>query len=100
MSGSEILKYLRSIELPRERRRSVLASFKHDYAQSWVCNSATLEHPELAELLCSYIRRKFPKFVFTSIMVNEGRSALHVDPSNCDLSTIVSFGEHTGGELW
>lgn len=65
-----------------------------------MCNSATLEHPELAELLCSYIRRKFPKFVFTSIMVNEGRSALHVDPSNCDLSTIVSFGEHTGGELW
>jgi hypothetical protein len=111
MSAAEILRYLRSIQLPRETRRSVRASVKHDkrgfvlgyvisYDQGWVCSSATLQHPELAKMLCRYIRRRFPKLVFTSIMVNEGRSALHVDKSNCDLSAIVSFGEHTGGELW
>ena len=111
MSGKQILEYLRSIELPKETRRSVRASVKHDkrgfvlgyvisYRTGWVSSSATLGHPELAEMLCSYIRKKFPALVFTSIMVNEGRSALHVDMSNCDLSAIVSFGDHEGGELW
>jgi hypothetical protein len=111
MAGRRILEYLRSIELPKETRRSVRASVKHDkrgfvlgyvicYSQGWVSSSATLEHPELAKMLCSYIRKKFPALVFTSIMVNEGRSALHVDKSNCDLSAIVSFGDHEGGELW
>lgn len=109
--AGEILEILRSIELPLERRRSVRASEKHQkrgfvlgyticYSQGWTCSTATRKHPLLAFLLCQYIRRRLPNFVFTSIMVNQGRSALHVDMSNCDLSAIFSLGDHTGGELW
>ena len=107
----KILEYLRSIELPLETRRSVRASEKHKkrgfvlgyvvgYATGWVASNATLEHPELAHLLCSYIRKRMPDLVFTSIMVNEGRSALHVDMMNAGPSAIVSFGQHKGGNLW
>lgn len=111
MSRAAILSYLRGIELPKETRRSVRASERHDkrgfvlgyvigYAQGWTPSRATKQHPGLASLLCSYARARMPDLVFTSIMVNEGRSALHVDKSNCDLSAIVSFGDHVGGELW
>lgn len=109
--AGKILEILRSIELPLERRRSVRASEKHQkrgfvlgyaisYSNGWTCSTATREQPLLALLLCQYIRRRLPHFVFTSIMVNQGRSALHVDMSNCDLSAIFSLGDHTGGELW
>ena len=111
MSSNQILEYLRNTQLPKENRRSVKASSKHDkrgfvlgyvidYGDGWRPSVATLKHPELASMLCSYIRKRMPDFVFTSIMVNEGRSALHVDMLNCDLSAIVSFGDHDGGELW
>ena len=60
----------------------------------------TYRHKELAQALCKLGRESFPDFPFTSIMVNKGACALHVDRNNCGPSMICSLGDHTGGELW
>lgn len=71
-----------------------------NYTTGWCVARNTWRYPELAQLLCQYMRQHRPKFKFTSIMVNKGTSALHVDKINCGPSYIVSLGRHTGGELW
>ena len=45
MSAAEILWYLRSIQLPKERRRSVRASVKHD-KRGFVLGYGRGEDPE------------------------------------------------------
>jgi hypothetical protein len=60
----------------------------------------TYRYKELAKALCKLGRESFPDFPFTSIMVNKGACALHVDRNNCGPNMICSLGEHTGGELW
>ena len=110
--GSSILKALQDIgKFPLETRRSVRRNSKDkkegfvlgyvvDYASGWCSSRNTRRYPELASMLCAYIRSRKPNFKFTSIMVNKGTSALHVDSINCGPSYIVSFGDHRGGELW
>ena len=60
----------------------------------------TEEFPDLVWTLCWYMRQRKPDFFFTSIYVNVGPSALHVDIGNCNKSAIMALGEFTGGRLW
>ena len=60
----------------------------------------TWKYPELCSYACQLAKQWFPDFVFTSIMVNVGGSTLHIDKNNSGPSMIVSFGNHTGGQLW
>jgi len=107
----ELLAAMREATLPQETRRGVRASaadqkrgavlgYVTQYNKGWTVSVFTRKHPELANLACAYARERFPDFVFTSIMVNEGGSALHIDRANIGPSMIVSLGDHVGGELW
>lgn len=111
-SSSEVLAALQAVgKFPVEKRRSVRKSatdkkegfvlgYVLNYMTGWCASRMTCRYPGLAKLLCRYMRSHDPKFKFTSIMVNKGTSALHVDSINCGPSYIVSLGKHTGGELW
>jgi len=62
---------------------------------------ATLRHPNLTKLLIKLIRREIGEFPFTSIQLNYNyASKPHVDRNNLGPSYIVSFGDHSGGQLW
>jgi len=112
VSVAQVVQELRALgEFPKERRRSVLKNaqdkkegfvlgFVLNYARGWCASKATKRYPELARLLCSFVRSRQKSFKFTSIMVNKGTSALHVDTLNCGPSLIISLGDHSGGELW
>jgi hypothetical protein len=107
----EVLEALREIDLPPDRRRSVRRSDAHQkkgmclgyviqYDKGWVLSRWSTKYPELSRLLCRFASERFPDFRFSSIMVNSGASALHVDQGNCGPSLIVSLGDHVGGDLW
>jgi len=107
----EILAALREIDLPPDRRRSVRRSDAHKklgmclgyvikYDEGWVPSRYSVKYPELSRLLCRFASERFPDFRFSSIMVNSGASALHVDRGNCGPSLIVTLGDHVGGDLW
>ena len=107
-----LLKALREVKLPLETRRSVRTSDADNkagavigaviqyYKSCWTVGKFTRKHPELAAIACQYAKNFFPHFKFSSVMINKGSSALHVDRMNLGPSVIVSLGDHTGGELW
>jgi hypothetical protein len=83
------------------RKRGMVLGLVCDYASKHLAVSkGTRRWPELARSLCSFGRSLGRDFPFTSIMVNEGGSTLHVDRNNCGPSLLISLGGHTGGELW
>ena len=107
----DILEALREIDLPPDRRRSVRRSDAHkkmgmclgyvvQYDKGWVLSRCSRRYPELSRILCRFASERSPDFRFSSIMVNSGASALHVDRGNCGPSLIVSLGDHVGGDLW
>jgi len=111
VTTTELLAALRDVELPFDQRRSVRRSDAHrklgfclgyviQYDRGWTASKFTVKSPELSRLLCRFARERFPDFRFSSIMVNQGASALHVDKGNCGPSLIISLGDHVGGELW
>ena len=111
VSASEVLQALRDIELPFDKRRSVrrddtqgkrgmCLGYVLNYAQGWTASKYTMSNPELSRLLVLFARQRYPDFRFSSIMVNKGGSALHVDKMNDGPSLIVSLGDHIGGDLW
>ena len=111
-SIDDITQMLRDTDIPRDMRqrvqtpttlhkRGMVLGLVVDYATLYLKPSHnTGRHKMLARALCRLARDLFPEFVFTSIMVNEGGSSLHVDKNNCGPSIILSLGDHTGGELW
>ena len=108
----EILARLRALKLPEDRRRNVrtdendkklgcVLGLIHDYKRNrYISSVHTSKNLELAKLLCDYIKKEHPDFSFTSIQLNSGSSALHVDTMNQGKSMIMSLGEHTGGQLY
>jgi len=111
ISPSDILRVLRGCEIPRERRKSVRKSnsdpkrgmclgYVTKYDTGFVASQFTREAPELSRVLCRFAAEQYPNFKFSSIMVNEGGSGLHVDKGNLGPSLIMSVGDHVGGELW
>lgn len=107
----QVLEELRATKLPRDRRRNVrrdegdrkvgmCLGYVVKYDVGWVASQYTVNNPKLSTLLCQYARERFPDFHFTSIQVNQGSSALHVDTGNSGPSLIVSLGDHDGGDLW
>jgi hypothetical protein len=106
-----ILTLLQQVNFPPDKRRSVRAHAKDPkrgfvlgyvvkYDEGWTASRYTQRQPDLAKLLCDYAKEKIPHFKFSSIMVNEGGSALHIDSKNVGPSYIMSVGHHTGGNLW
>jgi hypothetical protein len=71
-----------------------------NYAKGWTASAYTMARPELSRLLVRFVRERYPDFRFSSIQVNKGSSALHVDTLNHGPSLIVALGEHVGGDLW
>jgi len=112
MFCAPVLELLRVAPLPFEKRRRVrdngslrkrgmVLGIVCDYAsRQLVVSKGTRRYPKLAASLCSFGRALSPGFPFTSIMVNQGASTLHVDKNNCGPSVLISLGDHTGGELW
>ena len=112
MFCAPVLELLRVASLPFEKRRRVrdngsvpkrgmVLGIVCDYAsRQLVVSKGTRRYPKLAASLCSFGRALSPGFPFTSIMVNQGGSTLHVDRNNCGPSVLISLGDHTGGELW
>lgn len=111
VNENDLLEVLRTVLLPPDNRRSVRRNdadrkvgvclgyvIKYDFG--WVPSRFTVKNPELSRILCQYARERYPDFKFSSIMVNKGSSALHVDRGNCGPSLILSLGDHVGGELW
>jgi hypothetical protein len=84
----------------RSKRGFVLGAVLMYSDTQFKVSQHTYRYKELAKALCKLGRESFPDFPFTSIMVNKGACALHVDRNNCGPSMICSLGEHTGGELW
>jgi hypothetical protein len=108
---SEILDKMRELYFPKETRRSVRRNEKDgkrgfvlgyviNYNKGWVASRFSRRYPEFARLVCDYCKAARPSFKFTSVMVNEGGSALHVDSLNSGKSLIVGLGDYTGGDLW
>ena len=111
MSAAEVLTALRGYRLPFDRRRGVrrddtqkklgmCLGYVMDYAKGWTASTYTMARPELSQLLVRFARERYPDFRFSSIQVNQGGSALHVDTMNHGPSLIVALGEHVGGDLW
>jgi hypothetical protein len=108
---SKILELLRSTRFPPDRRRGVRTSNKDpklgfmlgavvSYSHGYRLSTMTRKNMDLARLLVKWMKAHHPGFHFTSIQVNKGGSALHVDRSNCGTSVVKGFGRHTGGKLW
>ena len=111
VTASDILEELRGLHFPRETRRSVRRDDNDEkrgfmlghvvvYNRGWAPSRCTRKYAKFAQLLCAFARQQRPDFPFTSIMVNEGGSALHVDSMNCGRSLIIALGDHVGGDLW
>ena len=109
---TEILQALRSLKLPKDYRRGVRKSpadnkrggmlgIVQEYGRpKYTSSCLTRKYPQVAKLLCEYVKNQYPAFNFTSIQINQGGCALHVDTLNQGKSLIVSFGDHSGGELY
>ena len=107
-----ILEALRQEKLPhdirkgvrrnkRDRKVGACLGYVEGYPPTWRASRMTRNNPELAKLICQYAKDRFPEFKFSTVQINKGGSALHVDILNHSRpSMIVSLGEHTGGELW
>jgi hypothetical protein len=112
MFCASVVDLLRAAYLPLEKRlrvrnngtlrkRGMVLGLVCDYASKHlVVSKGTRRWPELARSLCSFGRSLSKDFPFTSILVNEGGSTLHVDRNNCGPSLLISLGDHTGGQLW
>ena len=111
ISPREVLEALRAINLPPDNRNCVRRSDAHKkagmclgyvirYSQGWKRSKWSARYHELSRLLCRFAAERFPNFRFSSIQVNSGASALHVDRGNRGPSLIMSLGEHVGGDLW
>ena len=66
-----------------DKKRSMCLGYVLQLNRGWVASRKTREHPDLAILLCRFASERYPDFKFSSIMVNVGGSALHVDKGNC-----------------
>jgi hypothetical protein len=55
---------------------------------------------KLCQALNAWVTKRYPDFKYSSIQVNAGSSALHVDRLNCGASLIKAYGKFTGGGLW
>ena len=56
---------------------------------------------EVSALICAFRSLScWPGVPFTSIQMNTGRTSVHVDKPNVDLSTTFSVGDFSGGSLW
>lgn len=109
-----IYEALSKIALPQDKRRGVRTNARDakkgcciGYVRSycsgtWSVSRYTFrrKYAALALLLRDYLRLTFPRFKYTSVQINEGSSALHVDTMNCGESVIFSVGPHVGGKLW
>lgn len=107
----DILEALRNTTIPFDRRNGVRRSnsdkkrgmclgYVFHYCKGWWASKNTVKDQKLSHLLCLFAAERFPDFKFSSIMVNSGSSALHVDKGNCGPSLIIAVGNHTGGKLW
>ena len=108
-SAAGVLTALRGYRLPFDRRRGVrrddaqkklgmCLGYVMDYAKGWTASTYTMARPELSQLPVR--QGEIPDFRFSSIQVNQGGSALHVDTMNHGPSLSVALGEHVGGDLW
>lgn len=112
MKQADILRALQNSSFPFERRKSVrhsnsdnkrgfiLGTILDYYKNRYTVTKQTKKKQHLTKLLCAWIRKHHPSFYFTTIQVNKGGSALHVDSINCGPSIIQAFGKFTGGKLW
>jgi hypothetical protein len=113
VTDSSLCQVLKSISWPQDRRYSVRRSLKDkkkgfvlgrvlDYARGFAVSRALRikEYEELCKMLNSWARSRFPGFNYSSIQLNAGGSALHVDRMNCGPSLIKAWGHFKGGRLW
>lgn len=111
ISPSAVLQALRDMELPFDKRRGVRRSdtkekrgmclgYVMNLGTGWTASRHTVKDPDLSRMLVLFARERYPDFRFSSIMVNKGGSALHVDTLNDGPSLIISLGDHVGGDLW
>lgn len=112
-SREVILEALESVEFPESRRHNVreMGTSGPTYAMclgmTECCvkgpmpSRAVRDRPNLARLLCEFVRHERPGFRFTSIQVNKDyAAALHVDKNDAGDSRIIGLGDHQGGWLW
>lgn len=108
----EILLNLRSINFPIGKRRSVkrhekdikrefvMGAVRSYFKSGLIVSKNTLKYSQLCNLLCKWISITHPNFKYTTIQVNNGGTALHVDKLNCGPSVVKGFGDYVGGKLW
>jgi hypothetical protein len=117
----EILKYLKSINIPSSQKRPNMSGIKYrgkdnrlygypiksitmGLVRDWktggkMQSSFTSKHPELWDLLVKYGSDNVPHS-FHSVCINHNTIAKpHYDSNNKGVSTIIAIGDFTGGEL-
>ena len=113
MSERKITYFLDNAVWPLEKRGSVKRSEKDTKKRGFMLGAVLLyfqgqfrvsrqtrKNEELTKLLNKWMRKHHPKYRYSSIQLNRGTSALHVDQANCGKSVIKAFGNFTGGRLW
>jgi hypothetical protein len=106
----QVLCLLEDVVPHSERRHNTAGSGKtpglglYSYAGQVDISRSSHEMPFLTRLLSMFCRKASTAFHFTSIQINVNlRSAPHVDANNMSgpgSSKGISFGVHSGGELW
>ena len=121
MSKKELLTLLEGIDFPHQGRNNirrnlktppqgfVLGKIKNRVYTQRQFNKPELDdsiatgrkkYKELHQLAQEIMRKRNPKFEFTSIQVNKNnRTAKHVDANNVGVSYMLGLGDYTGGDL-
>ena len=66
-----------------------------------ISNKTTMpKYKKLYNESLDFMKQNNPQFEFTSIQYNKNQKAKkHIDKNNVGVSTIIGFGDYTGGEL-
>lgn len=115
--NTEILNLLQQLKFPKTTRKNIAdkpyEGFVLGEVISWagkgekagykkiISNKTTLpKYKDLYNISLEFMKVHNPEFKFTSIQYNKNQQCKkHTDKNNVGVSTIIGFGDYTGGEL-